>query len=99
MDGPGVCIAKGNPHYTTFDGLNFDVYDNCTYLLTSHCPSWGDLEDFRVEVQNQIRETSNVSIKHVKMVVSGYSIEISNDWSNRVMVGFCIAQIPKYAIL
>ncbi|XP_074538742.1 IgGFc-binding protein [Halichoeres trimaculatus] len=95
MDGPGVCIAKGDPHYTTFDGLNFDIYDNCTYLLTSHCPSWGDLEDFRVEVQNQIRETSNASFRHVKMVVSGYSIEVSNDWSNRIMVNGLLLRLPS----
>uniref|UniRef100_A0A3P8TA41 VWFD domain-containing protein n=1 Tax=Amphiprion percula TaxID=161767 RepID=A0A3P8TA41_AMPPE len=50
LDSPGVCIAKGYPHYTTFDGRNFDVNGNCTYLLTSHCPSWGGLEDFNVEI-------------------------------------------------
>lgn len=86
LEGPGMCIAKGDPRYTTFDGRNFDVYGNCTYLLTSHCPTWGDLEDFSVEVQNQIRDATNVSFRHVKMVVSGYNIELSDNWSNRVKV-------------
>lgn len=86
MDGSGVCIARGDPHYTTFDGRNFDVYGNCSYLLTSHCPTWGDMEDFTVEVQNQMKDATNVSIRHVKMVVSGYSIEMSNDWRNKVEV-------------
>lgn len=90
MEEPGMCIAKGDPHYTTFDGRNFDVYGNCTYLLTSHCPTWGDLDDFSVEVQNQMRASTNVSSWHVKMAVSGYSIEMSNNWSNRVMVCSCI---------
>ncbi|KAM6995326.1 IgGFc-binding protein [Tautogolabrus adspersus] len=95
VDGPGLCIAKGDPHYTTFDGRNFNVYGNCTYLLTSHCPSWGELEDFRVEVQNQIRDTSNDTFRRVKMVVSGYSIEMSNDWTNRVMVNGLLLRLPS----
>ncbi|XP_047196962.1 alpha-tectorin-like [Hippoglossus stenolepis] len=79
MDEPGVCIAKGDPHYTTFDGHKFDVYGNCSYLLTSHCPSWGDFKDFHMEVQNQMMDATNVSFRRVKMVISGYSIEVSND--------------------
>lgn len=85
-DEHGVCVARGDPHYTTFDGRNFDVYGNCSYLLTSHCPTWGDMEDFNVEVQNQMKEGS-ASFRHVKMFVSGYSIEMSSEWHNRVMVG------------
>lgn len=95
MDNPGVCIAKGDPHYTTFDGRNYDVYGNCTYLLTTYCPSLGSLEDFSVEVQNQMTD-GNDSFRHVKMVVSGYSIELSSDWSSRVMVGlFSIVHLNK----
>lgn len=86
MGGPGVCIAKGDPHYTTFDGRNFDVYGNCSYLFTSHCPTWGAMEDFNVEVQNQMTDATALSFRRVKMVVYGYVIEMSNDWSHRVEV-------------
>ncbi|CAJ1061665.1 LOW QUALITY PROTEIN: IgGFc-binding protein [Xyrichtys novacula] len=95
MDRPGVCIAKGDPHFTTFDGRNFNVYGNCTYLLTSHCPSWGDLEDFRIEVQNQKREHSNVFFRRVTMVVSGYAIELSANWGNRIMVNGLLLHLPS----
>lgn len=91
MDNPRVCIAKGGPHYTIFDGHKYYVYGNCTYLLTSY---WGALEDFSVEVQNT--NGIDVSFRHVKIVVSGYSIELSIDWSNRVMVGlFPILHLNK----
>ncbi|GLD74206.1 IgGFc-binding protein-like isoform X1, partial [Lates japonicus] len=94
-DGSGVCIARGDPHYTTFDGRNFDVYGNCSYLLTSHCPTWGDMEDFTVEVQNQKKDATNISIRHVKMVVSGYSIEMSNDRRNKVEVNGLLLHLPS----
>ncbi|XP_071325188.1 IgGFc-binding protein [Trachinotus anak] len=95
MDRPGVCIAKGDPHYTTFDGRNFDVNGNCSYLLTSHCPTWGDMEDFSVEVQNQMKDATNVSFRHVKMSVYGYSIKMSKEWSNRVEVNGLLLRLPS----
>uniref|UniRef100_A0A3B4Z2M0 VWFD domain-containing protein n=1 Tax=Stegastes partitus TaxID=144197 RepID=A0A3B4Z2M0_9TELE len=85
VDAPGMCVAKGNTHYTTFDGRNFDV--NCTSLLTSHCPSWGGSEDFNEEIQNQMKDGANASFRYVKMIVSGFSTELSHDWSNKVKVG------------
>ncbi|XP_071062157.1 IgGFc-binding protein [Pseudochaenichthys georgianus] len=95
-EGPGLCIAKVDPHYTTFDGRNFDVYGNCTYLLTSLCPTWGDMEAFSVEIQNQIKDATNiVSFPHLKMVVSGYSIKMSNDPSNRVEVNGLLLRLPS----
>ncbi|KAK1895713.1 Alpha-tectorin, partial [Dissostichus eleginoides] len=95
-EGPGLCIAKVDPHYTTFDGRNFDVYGNCTYLLTSLCPTWGDMEAFSVEIQNQIKDATNiVSFRHLKMVVAGYSIEMSNDPSNGVEVNGLLLRLPS----
>ncbi|KAJ4930907.1 hypothetical protein JOQ06_025210, partial [Pogonophryne albipinna] len=93
-EGPGLCIAKVDPHYTTFDGRNLDVYGNCTCLLTSLCLTWGDMEAFSVEIQ--IKDATNiVSFRHLKMVVSGYSIEMSNDPSNRVEVNGLLLRLPS----
>lgn len=51
----GICTSKGDHHYPTYNGRYFVIYGNCTYLLTSHCPSWRELDDFTVEGQNQIK--------------------------------------------
>lgn len=55
--------------------------------LTSCCTTWGGLEDFSAEVQNQREDATNASFCPDEMMVSSYSIEMSNDWSDRVMVG------------
>ncbi|KAM9782502.1 IgGFc-binding protein [Neosynchiropus ocellatus] len=91
--GPGFCVAKGDPHYTTFDGRRFDVHGNCTYLFASYCPTWGALEDFSVEVQNQM-DASNVSFRRVKMTAVGYSVELSYKWRDKVKVNGLLLNLP-----
>lgn len=29
----GVCELYGDPHYISFEGVNFDFIENCTYVL------------------------------------------------------------------
>ncbi|KAM8825944.1 IgGFc-binding protein [Synchiropus picturatus] len=92
--GPGFCVAKGDPHYTTFDGHRFDVHGNCSYLFTSYCPSWGALGDFSVEVQNQMKDANNVSFRRVKMTAVGYSIELSYKWRDKIKVNGLLLNLP-----
>jgi hypothetical protein len=32
-----MCIASGDPHYTTFDGVNFDWQGQCEYVFAKQC--------------------------------------------------------------
>uniref|UniRef100_A0A3Q2Z018 IgGFc-binding protein-like n=1 Tax=Hippocampus comes TaxID=109280 RepID=A0A3Q2Z018_HIPCM len=91
----GLCVAKGYPHYTTFDGRKFEVHGNCSYLLTSHCPTWGDLQDFSIKFQNHVKAGVNVSFQHVEMSVAGYSIEMSPEWRSKVMVNGLLLNLPS----
>ncbi|XP_049587088.1 IgGFc-binding protein isoform X3 [Syngnathus scovelli] len=93
-EGRGLCIAKGN-HVTTFDGKKFEVYGNCSYLLTSHCPTRGYLQDFSVKGQELVKTGANVSFRHVEMSVAGYSIEMSYGWHSKVMVNGLLLKLPS----
>ncbi len=52
--GVGKCTARGDPHYTTFDGLRYDFMGECVYTLSK--PTAGakpaNLPDFNVEVMS-----------------------------------------------
>ncbi|XP_057690269.1 IgGFc-binding protein isoform X2 [Corythoichthys intestinalis] len=94
-DQPGLCVAKGESHYTTFDGQKFEVHGNCSYLLASHCPTWGYRQDFSIEVQNPGKKAANVSFWHVKMSVAGYFIEMSYEWYSKVKVNGLLLNLPS----
>lgn len=51
-----VCIAQGDPHYTTFDGLRFSYQGNCKYVLTQT-----NDQRFRVVSENIACGTSGVT--------------------------------------
>merc|ERR1711963_635075 len=57
--GPCSCLAKGDPHFTTFDGAHVEVFSPCKYIMAAstvkHHPC-----AFRVEVKSEKREHARV---------------------------------------
>ena len=52
----GVCSAWGDPHYITFDGVQYDFQGDCEYTLVRDCPTSGDLPSFHVRARNWKRQ-------------------------------------------
>uniref|UniRef100_A0A672F8Q3 Fc fragment of IgG binding protein n=1 Tax=Salarias fasciatus TaxID=181472 RepID=A0A672F8Q3_SALFA len=51
--GKGVCVASGDPHYTSLDGRKFDFQGTCTYTLSKSSGLEGTrLIPFTVTVEN-----------------------------------------------
>jgi len=51
-------MAKGDPHYTTFDGAHLELYEDCKYLMAASRDLEGQCR-FKVEVKNELRLRSH----------------------------------------
>ena len=86
--GKATCVAAGDPHYTTFDGLGHHFQGRCEYVLAQDCIT----NLFKVHVLNELQEGGSVSwtrsvavkvanlgviklLKNKKIVVNGQTID------------------------
>ncbi|KAG8511353.1 IgGFc-binding protein, partial [Galemys pyrenaicus] len=56
-----TCRIQGDPHYTTFDGLQYDMMGTCTYTIAELCSEDQSLPAFSVEAKNEHRSSRRVS--------------------------------------
>ncbi|XP_053123549.1 IgGFc-binding protein-like [Hemicordylus capensis] len=88
----GICTAVSQVHYTTFDGLRYDFYGTCIYLLAELCHKRGNLTQFQVLVQNEsVRPKDPSAAKIIEITVYGMTVIISR---GKVLLNGLLINLP-----
>ncbi|CAN2388181.1 binding of sperm to zona pellucida, partial [Pristimantis euphronides] len=91
----GKCMASGDPHYTSFDGLRFDFQGTCTYMFAKVIEDDSLLEKFSVVVENESYGNGKVAVTRLVVVtVYGYKIAIERGSRSTVKVDDELFKLP-----
>ncbi|XP_069057919.1 IgGFc-binding protein-like [Pleurodeles waltl] len=91
----GKCVASGDLHYISFDGLSFDFQGTCTYTLTTVVEDDSRLQIFSVVAENESYGNGNVAVtRMVTVFVYGYTVIIERGMKWKVKVDGEINNLP-----
>ncbi|XP_072282851.1 IgGFc-binding protein-like [Pyxicephalus adspersus] len=91
----GTCSAYGDPHFRSFDKLNYDFQGICVYLFSGLWKNGTGLNDFQIYIQNKNRGKRAVSYVHtVKVLVYEHEIILNSDYLHKVQVNGYLINFP-----